>query len=112
MAAGPATIELVAGESRVLALSPAAATVVTGWTFAFRIAAAFGDAAAVTKTVALGGLTVANATTGAVEVTLTAADTGTTLGAGEFAWELLRTDAGYETVLAWGVLVIVSGITS
>lgn len=81
-----------------------------------KLAPSDADAAAlVTKTTAA-GIAIAGAFnsvpgTNAQRATVTVDDTDTaTLTAGVRAWELKRTDAGYETVLAYGALTLRRGV--
>src|SRR5690348_2669450 len=97
------------GENVTLAFSPATTqtpTDVTGWTLVFSVRHYFDDSAALltitTTLTANGQLTVTNAAQGLFNVDLTAAATGTVLGAGAFSWDVWRTDAGFEAELAGG----------
>jgi hypothetical protein len=95
-------IEVAAGEAAVRTFSPPTPPVsVSGWTLRFVVLDDFGGTAKLTLTP-----TILNATTGTFSVTLSSAQTLTTLGAGTWAWEAWRTDDGGETRVAFGHLVI------
>jgi hypothetical protein len=95
-------IDVAAGEAVTRTFSPPTPPVsVAGWTLRFVVAESFGGTTKLTLTP-----TILNATTGTFSVTLSSAQTLTTLGPGTWAWEAWRTDAGGETRVAFGYLVI------
>ena len=92
---------------------------ITGYALSFMIKADFGDAdasALVTVTTAGGGVAISgtyNATpaSNTQRATATVADTATdALAEGTRHYELKRTDAGLETVLAYGTVILQRGV--
>ena len=75
----------------------------TGWALSFTLAATPGGAAVHSETTAGGGIVIATDT---ATITLTATDTGTTIGAGTYHYTLRRTDGGSEVVLTAGMLTL------
>lgn len=89
-----------------------------GWALSWMVKLATSDAdaaALVTKTgssgIAIAGTFNSAPSTNAQRATVTVEDTDTaTLTAGVRVWELKRTDAGYETVLAYGPITFRRGV--
>ena len=75
---------------------------ITGWTLAFAVATAYGATPLFTKTT-VSGITISNGAGGVFDVAIADTDTDA-LASGGYVWEAKRTDAGQETVLAYGDL--------
>jgi len=77
---------------------------IAGWSLSFSVAKGYGQTAAFTKTTAaLGGIVRTDEANGEFEVTITDTDTDS-LATGNYVWDVKRTDAGQEVVLAYGQL--------
>lgn len=91
---------------------------ISGWALSFMIKLSLTDAdadALVTKTTASGisiaGLYNVTPASNAQRATVTILDTDThTLKSGNRSWELKRTDDGFETVLAYGVVPLTKAV--
>lgn len=83
----------------------------TGWALTWELMSANSGPAVLTKTTALGGIAITNGdgTNDRAAVTILDTDTEpTTLPAGVYYYRLRRTDAGNETVLAYGTAVLMA----
>ncbi len=81
---------------------------ITGWALSWLLKRRATDAdaaAAVTKTTGVGSITITNGTTGLCQLTVTDEDTAV-VKAGIYVHELKRTDAGSETPLSEGTVVL------
>lgn len=102
----------------ILNITETAATNITGWALSWMLKRRQTDLdadALLTKTTA-GGIAISGVfnsvpatNTQVATVTLAAADTKA-LPAGDWYFELKRTDAGFETVLAYGSFALVRGV--
>lgn len=100
------------GEDITLNESPASGqtpTSISGWTITFTLSADTDDATAalVTKTIG-SGITIVSASAGTFTIALTSADTNQTPG--KYVYDVRRTNAGFETVLTKGTLIINPGV--
>lgn len=77
---------------------------VTGWTLRFRVFRRVGAAALVTLTIG-SGITLIDAVNGRFEMHLTPDQTAA-LAAGTYAWDLERTDVGFEAQIAGGPFIV------
>lgn len=90
---------------------------ITGWTVTFEVEDKLAGAAVITKTVG-SGITLTDTGKGILEVTLAKADTSgltvsTSLAAGKgYVWEIKRTNAGNNLVLARGQLILEQEVVS
>jgi hypothetical protein len=77
---------------------------IAGWGLAFSVAKGYGQTAVFTKTTAaLEGIVRTDEANGEFEVTIADIDTDA-LATGNYVWDVKRTDAGQEAVLAYGQL--------
>lgn len=89
----------------------------TGWSVSFTVRDALGGSAVLTKTVG-GGITLTDPGQGVLTITLAKADTSgltvsSALAAGKgYVWDVKRTDAGSNLVLARGQLILEQEITA
>jgi hypothetical protein len=90
---------------------------ITGWTVTFEVEDKLAGAAVITKTVGA-GITLADTGKGILEVALAKADTSgltvsSALAAGKgYVWEIKRTNAGSNVVLARGQLILEQEVVS
>lgn len=75
--------------------------VVTGWGLGFALARGYGETTAFTKTTGGHGISITGVTT--FEIAIDDVDTDV-LDSGGYVWDVKRTDAGQEAVLAYGKL--------
>jgi hypothetical protein len=73
---------------------------ITGWALALAVATGYGTTPLFTKTT-VSGITITDGAGGVFDVAIADIDTDA-LEAGGYVWEAKRTDAGQETVLAYG----------
>ena len=104
------------GEDKVLRVV-VARTNITGWTLAFAVAPAYGETASFTKTTT-SGIVLTDPTDGVFEVSITDTDTDS-LPANDpedendyYVWDVKRSDAGEEVVLAWGKLKLLPKVSA
>lgn len=98
-------LECDAGAAVTVECAPLATEDVTGWTLRFRVLSRRSGEVLLTRTLG-DGITLVSAAAGTFEVSLSATHTGTTLGEGDYRFDLWRTDAGSEARLAHGRLLI------
>lgn len=82
---------------------------ISGWSLSWMVKRRKSDAdadALVTKTTAAGGIALTTPGSGVCTVTVTDTDIAAVLGGVLHYHELKRTDAGFETVLSYGSLVL------
>jgi len=90
---------------------------ITDWTVTFEVEDKLAGSAVITKTVG-SGVTLADAGKGVLEITLAKADTASltvtsALAAGKgYVWEIKRTNAGNNLVLARGQLILEQEVVS
>ena len=105
------TIKIIRAQDLQLRFTMDRPTALTNWTVTFKVLDGLAGTARITKTVGA-GVTLTDATKGIITVALAKADTSaltvtTGLAKGKgYVWELTRTNAGYQTVLARGELVL------
>jgi hypothetical protein len=107
MPVGPITIVVRQGETRVKSFLPTTPTNVTGMTWRLLIRTKGSDDTPRVRTSGA-GLTI-TAATGQVDWTIDTTDTAT---AGDFEFELERTNAGAEIDVVFGDLVVVAGMVA
>lgn len=86
-------------------------TGITGWTVYFQVRDNLGGTLRISKSTGGNGVTLADTGKGIIEVTLAEADT-TSLSVGNYVWDLKRTDAGSNAVLAHGTLTLRQEVTT
>lgn len=102
----PLTLSILKGDAitvtgtHQVSARDATAVDISGWTLAFTVRKAYGDAAPILQK----SVTVTNGPAGQYSVSLTTSDTA--LAAGEYFADVARTDSGSERVLAEGKLTI------
>lgn len=90
---------------------------VTGWSVTFQVRDALGGSSVLSKTVG-SGITISDAGQGILSIALAKADTSgltvsSSLAAGKgYVWDVKRTDAGSNVVLARGQLVLEQEVTA
>lgn len=98
-------ISFYKGEDITLTVTMAPATVITGWTLAFKLRKTFGDTVLVTKTTGGSGITITDATNGVFTVTIPKASTQD-LDARAYVFDVARTDSGFQKILTIGALTL------
>jgi hypothetical protein len=100
------------GEDVTLTVTMSPAVNITGWSLAFTVKRAYGDAAALLSKTTAAGITITDAANGVFRVTLASADTNNaTVGAGAYVYDVQRTDSGFRTVLCLGTLTVLPEVT-
>lgn len=117
-------LQLFQGEDRrylftILDVAEAVAIDITTWTLSFMVKRYTSDAdasALITKTAAASGIVISGTfnsvpATNTQIATVTVEDSDTTaIGEGLYHYELKRTDAGFETILAYGAFELIQGV--
>ena len=95
-------ISFFRGEDVTLAIT-VTDELIAGWGLAFSVAKGYGQIASFTKATGGAGITITDGAAGEFEVTIADIDTDA-LATGNYVWDVKRTDAGQEVVLAYGQL--------
>src|SRR6188472_2239208 len=105
------TLRLIRAQDLTLRFVMSPPRDITSWTATFEVEDKLAGSAVITKTVG-SGVTLADTGKGIIEVSLAKADTSaltvsSALTAGKgYVWELKRTNAGFNVVLARGQLIL------
>ena len=95
-------ISMHRGEDKTLRVT-VTGTDISGWSLQFALARGYGQSNEFTKATGGSGIDITNGLSGIFEITLADTDTAD-LDTGGYVWDVKRTDAGQEAVLAYGAL--------
>ncbi|HXG12261.1 MAG TPA: hypothetical protein VNK04_21075 [Gemmataceae bacterium] len=104
------TLEFIRAQDLILVGRFAQPRSIAGWSITFQVRDSLGGASRIIKTVG-SGITLTDAGKGIIEITLTKADTQG-LAVQSYVWDIKRTDAGANVVLAMGQLILRHEVTT
>jgi hypothetical protein len=103
------TLEFIRSQDLVLVGRFAQPRDITGWAITFQVRDSLGGTSRITKTVG-GGITITDAGRGVIEIALARADTQS-LAIQSYVFDIKRTTAGANVVLAHGQLILRQEVT-
>jgi hypothetical protein len=104
------TLRLIRAQDLTLRAALAAPRDITGWSITFQVRDSLGGTSRMTKTVG-SGITVSDAGKGIISIALLKGDT-TGLAIQSYVWDIKRTNAGANVVLARGELILEQEVTT
>lgn len=104
------TLELIRAQDLTLVGRFAEPRDLTGWTITFQVRDSLGGTSRIVKTVGA-GITVRDAGRGVIEIALAKADTQS-LAVQSYVFDIKRTNAGANVVLAYGQLILRQEVTT